>query len=375
MKVLFDTQVFDWQINGGISRYFIEIINRLNKIGDIEVLFRCRHSYNTYIQGTQWLANKPFLKNLNFKGKLGALKVINQRINRPFSNRRLKKNLADIFHPTYYDPYFLKFLGKKPLVLTVHDLTNEKFNDHSSLTEKVLGWKKRLISRADHIIAISENTRKDIIEHYNLSPEKVTTVYLAGGFDEAIINATEVPEMKKTPQQYILFVGSRIGYKNFHSFVREVAPVIRQQNISLVVAGGGAMSAAEQGFIKELDIADRVVSFSHASDKLLAQLYSKALAFIFPSLYEGFGLPVLEAMQCGCPVLLSDNSSLPEVGGNAALYFDPFIKGSLPGILSSLLNDDDKRKKMIREGKDQVAKFNWDTTAIKHIDIYKKLLS
>ncbi|MBK8953275.1 MAG: hypothetical protein IPM85_14395 [Chitinophagaceae bacterium] len=110
MKVLFDTQIFDWQISGGISRYFIEVLSRLDKDRDMEVIFRCRHSYNTYIQDTRWLAKKPVLKNLQFKGKLSALKIINQQLNRPYGNRLLKKGVPDIFHPTYYDPYFLKNL-------------------------------------------------------------------------------------------------------------------------------------------------------------------------------------------------------------------------------------------------------------------------
>ncbi|HMT75989.1 MAG TPA: glycosyltransferase family 1 protein [Chitinophagaceae bacterium] len=375
MKVLFDTQIFDWQINGGISRYFIEALNRLDKDREVEVLFRCRHSYNTYIQDTRWLGWKPVLKKLQFKGKLSALKLVNQQINRPYSNRLLRKGVAGIFHPTYYDPYFLKYLGHTPLVLTVYDLTNEKFNDRSSLTEKVLGWKRQLIERANHIIAISDNTRKDVIEYYGVAPEKVTTVYLSGGFDAGVMQAPPDAAMEKLPQRYILFVGSRQGYKNYAAFVREVAPVMLEQDISLVAAGGGPMSAAEKGLLQELSIADKVTAFAHVSDGLLAQLYKRAAVFVFPSLYEGFGLPVLEAMQCGCPALLSNNSSLPEVGGEAAEYFDPQVPGSLYSTIIKLLQDEEKRRQMIVAGATQVTKFNWENTAKGHTEVYKKMLS
>lgn len=374
MKVLFDTQIFDWQINGGISRYFIEVLNRLRQGREVEILFKCNHSYNTYIQDTPWLSHKPVLKNLKFKGKLGALKIINQQINRPWTNRRLRKGKADIFHPTYYDPYFLQMLGEQKMVLTVYDLTNEKFNDHTALTEKVLGWKKQLISRADHIIAISENTRKDVIDYYQADPAKVTTVYLSGGFDQAVLDAPRDPEMDQLKAPYILFVGSRGTYKNFNAFAKEAAPLLIRDNLRLVLAGGGPMSAAEQTGLQELGIADRVKAYAHVSDKLLAQLYKAALLFVFPSLYEGFGLPVLEAMQCGCPALLSDNSSLPEVGGNAGAYFDPLTPGALMQALNTLLKDEIKRQQMIQEGYQQATRFNWERTAAGHRDVYKKLL-
>src|SRR5260221_11022086 len=164
--MLLDSQIFDWQVNGGISRYFIEVLRRLENNKEADVLFKVRQSYNKYNQHSSWLAKGAVLKKLHFKGKLGALKVINEKLNRPYSNRLLKKNVPDIFHPTYYNTYFLKYLKQKPLVLTVYDLTNEKFNDNSALTKKILVWKKKLIQAADHIISISENTKKDIVEFY-----------------------------------------------------------------------------------------------------------------------------------------------------------------------------------------------------------------
>ncbi len=374
VRVGYDTQIFDWQINGGISRYFIEVVNRLDKNTGFDVLLQCRHSYNTYIQQTPWLLHNPVLPGVNFKGKLALVKMINQLINRPYSNGLLKHGGIDIFHPTYYDPYFLPYL-KVPFVLTVYDLTNEKFNDQSALTLKVLAWKKTLIAAADHIIAISENTRKDIIEYYHVAPEKVTTVYLSGGFESDIHNTPAADEAVAIPKQFILFVGSRRSYKNFIAFVKEVAPVVKKEGISLVVAGGGAFDAAEVRLLEEEGITAQTVLFPHVSDSFLARLYKNALVFIFPSLYEGFGLPVLEAMQCNCPALLSNNSSLPEVGGAAAQYFDPHTEGSLNQALQELINDPEKRKAMTLAGIEQVKHFNWDVTAQQHIDVYTNTIN
>lgn len=376
MKVLFDTQIFDWQINGGISRYFIEILQRMEADPEIEILFRCTHSYNTYIQSTPWLKKKPVLKNIHFKGKLRILKAINERTNRRYSNRILKKNEQDIFHPTYYDPYFLSCLNKKPFVLTVYDLTHEKFFSDSPSTRQMLDWKKKLILAADHIISISANTKKDIIEYYQVDDKKITTVYLSGGFEETDNNgAGEWKKNNNIPDRYILFVGSRSGYKNFKNFIREAAPVLIKQNISLVIAGGGDLNTEETALINQLNLSGRYIAFSHVSDTFLSRLYHNALVFVFPSLYEGFGIPVLEAMQCGCPALLSNNSSLPEVGGEAAVYFDPFKEGALQERLSQLITDNDSRQKMIADGYQQVKKFNWEATAQGHIQVYKNLLA
>jgi glycosyltransferase involved in cell wall biosynthesis len=373
LKILFDTQIFDWQISGGISRYFIEVLQRLKDKREIEILFKCRHSYNTYIQDTPWLTGKPLMRNTHFKGKLSMLKIINQKVNRIYSNRLLKKGAFDIFQPTYYDPYFLPYLSKKPFVLTVYDLTYEKFKDNRPQIVKLLEWKKLLINRADHIISISENTKKDVIEHYSIAPEKITTVYLSGGFDPSIRQASPVQEMNAIPERFILFVGSRSGYKNFNGFIKEAAPVLRNEDISLVVAGGGPINAEESALLKNLNVDNRVISFSHVSDIFLAQLYSKAMVFVFPSLYEGFGIPVLEAMQCGCPALLSNNSSLPEVGGNAAVYYDPYASSALESALRQLVRNEAERERMTAAGYEQVKKFNWDATAAGHLALYKKM--
>jgi glycosyltransferase involved in cell wall biosynthesis len=371
VKILFDTQIFDWQINGGISRYFVELIQRLDKGQDADVLFKCRHSYNTYIQNSKWLVNKPMFKNINFKGKLRLLKTLNQRLNWEYPIKNLKRGSFDIFHPTYYETYFFKHIEKKPFVLTVYDLTHEKFFGKTPSVQQLLERKKKLINAATHIVAISENTKKDVVEEYGIDPSKVTTIYLASSFDPGNKSSATA---KDIPGEYILFVGSRSGYKNFNGFINEAAPVLKQKNVKLVIAGGGDLSAAEQSLFNKLGIADHIIAFSHVSDDHLKRLYEKALVFIFPSLYEGFGIPVLEAMQCNCPVLLSNNSSLPEVGGDAAAYFDPASEGDLQTILSKLIEDKDGREKMKTDGMLQAAKFSWDNTAKEHIKLYQSLL-
>jgi glycosyltransferase involved in cell wall biosynthesis len=373
MKVLFDTQIYDWQINGGISRYFAELLQRLDAKPDIDVLFNCTHSYNTYIQDTKWLKGGPRLTGVNFKGKLRIVKKVNQIINRRWSNHILKAREQDLFHPTYYDPYFLEYIGSKPFVLTVHDLTNEKFNDNSALTQKVLGWKKQLILKADHIISISENTKKDIIDYYDVNADKISMIPLAGGFNFADQETALAEDLQHG--DYLLFVGSRGSYKNFDGFVAEIADLLSKHNLQLVVAGGGRLNASEIALLKKFNIYDRVTALAHVSDRHLAQLYGNALVFIFPSKYEGFGIPVLEAMQSWCPALLSNNSSLPEIGGDAAQYFDPFNEGDLNSALDKLIFNESLRLQMKELGIPQSKKFSWQNTADKHALVYQRILA
>lgn len=374
MKILFDTQIFDWQINGGISRYFTEVLKRLDQEHETEVLFQCCHSYNTYLQKTKWLRNKPVLKGVQFGGKLRAVKYINQWLNRGYSNRILNNGGADIFHPTYYDPYFLKYLGAKPLVVTVHDLTNERMNDGKPQTQKILSWKKKLIERANHIITVSENTRADVIDYYQYDSDKVTTAHLSGGFSSEILNMSLNENADKLPDRYLLFVGSRQGYKNFNGFIKEVTPILKKEQIPVIIAGGGSVNLSEQSLISNLGITQRIIAYPHVSDSFLFRLYSGATIFVFPSFYEGFGIPVLEAMQCGCPTVLSNNSSLPEVGGAAAVYFDPFKEGAMHEAIAGLLNNTEKLKRMRTAGEEQVKLFSWDKTAAIHRNVYSHLL-
>ncbi|MEJ0104616.1 MAG: glycosyltransferase family 1 protein [Bacteroidota bacterium] len=373
MRILFDSQIFDWQVNGGISRAIVEIANRLTTYPDTELLFKVKHSYNTYIQNTPWLLKKPVLKNIHFKGKLRTVKLINEKINRQYSDRLLKKGIPDIFHPTFYDPYFLKSLKKGTrLVITIHDLTNEKLDDRSAFRKKVLKWKNQIIERADHITTVSNNTRKDLIEYYKVDPNKVTTVYHAGGFDPSF--ATKESFREKVKDKYILFVGVRTAYKNFKGFIEEVAPLLKEFDIKIVAAGGGRMSADELSYMAATGVSERVIAFPHISDPELYHLYRNAEVFVFPSLYEGFGVPPLEAMQCDCPSLLSNNSSLPEVGGEAALYFNPFVRGELQKQLRNLLLDEELRKRLVNTGKEQIKRFTWDETTRNYLKVYKALL-
>jgi glycosyltransferase involved in cell wall biosynthesis len=363
MKIFYDYQIFSDQKYGGISRYFFELIN--NKRYRINSKLLILYSNNFYLNQIKKYDVK-YLSKINFKGK----SLIISLINKIYSIKKIKNKSADydIFHPTYYNPYFLKYINNKPFVLTVYDMIHEKyrgtyFNDK----DETIKNKKILLDKASKIIAISENTKKDIINYYNIPKNKIEVIYLANS-----LNPKNVILKMKTPFKYLLYVGNRSGYKNFNFFIKSVAPIL-SKNLKVFCAGGNEFNLQEIEFLKKLNIID-FVEQKNVNDRELVYLYKNAEVFIFPSLYEGFGIPILEAFSCGCPVILSMSSSFPEVGGGAVEYFNLNDEKSLLISIKKILNNLNYREDLIKRGYKQLKKFSWDYTVKKTKKVYEEVL-
>jgi glycosyltransferase involved in cell wall biosynthesis len=359
MKILYDYQIFSVQKYGGISRYFFELMN--NKRNEINFELPVFYNENFYLNNFK---NKSIISRFNFRGK----KFLVSLLNKIFFILKIKKIDFDIFHPTYYDPYFLRYLDNKPFVLTVHDMTHEKYEGvYFSKNNKTIRDKRKLIKKASKIIAISENTKKDIIKYYNIPKNKIEVIYLANS-----LNPRNGTSKIKTPFKYLLFVGNRLGYKNFNFFVESVAPILSKK-LKVFCAGGGNFKKKEIDFLKKLNVLD-FVEQKNVNDKELVFLYKNAEVFVFPSLYEGFGIPTLEAFACGCPVILNKRSSLLEVGGEAVEYYNWKEKRSLLSSVKKILNNQKYKEKLIKKGYKQLEKFSWDKTTKETIRIYREIL-
>ena len=383
MKILYDDQIFTYQHFGGISRYFCELMEQYSYDPDLDFRIALRYTLNEPLLSRPglnryWTRRNDFFSDSRFFVSLQKrihLNVLNHVFrNRTESIRQLAGQDFDVFHPTYYDPYFLKFCGDRPFVLTVYDMIIEKFPEYFPGEDAVRAGKKLLAESAQRIIAISECTKKDIVTILRIPEEKVQTIYLAGSLPQAP-GSPSIPASSSLPERYFLFVGNRSGYKNFPFLIRALAPVFQTHAaLYLVCAGGGAFSGSERALLQENNMASRVVSYP-ADDITLASLYRNACAFIFPSLYEGFGLPVLEAFSCGCPAVLSNTSSLPEIGGDAALYFDPYDTISLADAMERVLTDESLRKELVIRGNEQGKRFSWEKTAAMTKTVYDSLAS
>lgn len=371
IDVQFDFQIFSYQRFGGISRYFVELINRISADPSFSVRLPQLTTDNQYFRAafpesvlTSPGAMERIAGGLNFgAGLLTRRSASIVDFNERRSVAQLKRHDFDLFHPTYYNPYFVRHLGDRPFVLTVHDMIHEIYRDWFPSNDSVSMWKSELIPRAEAIIAVSQNTKRDILRYFDIPEDRIHVVYHGVSLDS--MDASEFsPLLSETIGiKYLLFVGNREGYKNFDRMILGLAPLFRRDpDLLLICVGGGPFSAGEQALLKRQEMADRV-RLIKADDVVLAELYRQALAFVFPSLYEGFGLPVLEAFACGCPGVLSNSSSLPEVGGDAAVYFDPEDPVSIGSAVESVIYDSEVRRNLHEKGSAQVKRFSWERTA------------
>lgn len=368
MKILLDPQIFDQQTYGGISRYYTEVFSIISKKSDVEILLPLYSSDNAYVKATDLLVKN---KNLNVLYRFLAFFKISTRTLRRKNSEKLLHNAFenkdyDIFIPTYYNPYFLDKIGTKPFVLTVYDMIHELMPQYFVEDSfHVVERKLLLMQKATKIIAVSHNTKKDIIKIYpDIDPNKIEVIYHGSSIKIH-------PEVTvQFPEKYILYVGSRETYKNFKFFIQSVTPLLKNDpDLQIIAAGGGKFTEEEIQFLKNLGIQNQVLQ-RYFQEEELGHYYQNAQCFVFPSLYEGFGIPVLESMACGCPIVLTKHGSFPEVAGDAGIYFDSESEDDLREKIQILISDEELRKKYAEKGLERVKKFDWKDAAEQCLKVY-----
>lgn len=373
MKLILDSQAFNYQKYGGVSRYYTEIFSVLQKNESVEVETPWFFTKNIYYKESS-LFNKKQKQKTFWLGLLSSLGISirkkSQKLNFSETKKIALEYNFDVFIPTYYDPYFLDFINEKPFVLTVYDMIHELFPEYFSDGEKVKANKLVLIEKATRIIAVSQNTKKDILKLYpHIDASKIDVIYHGTS-----IKANENKKIN-LPADYILYVGSRAKYKNFDFLVESVKELLKKDpNLYLVCAGGGEFSKEEKEFLKKIELENQIIQKDFEESEL-GEFYKKAKCFVFPSLYEGFGIPVLESMACGCPVVLGNHSSFPEVAENAGVYFEMNSKEDLKDKIEKLLESDALRAEFTAKGLEQVKKFTWENASQQCLEVYKKAAS
>ena len=359
--VLYDNQIFDLQRFGGISRYFCEILRRLSIEKDIAVRYSINYYLTTYKLGKHRIPLPRFIfkhyRNL-FHNK-----------NKELSEKLLQENNNYLFHPTYYDPYFLKYIGKNPYIITVHDMIHEKFPSSFYNVSEIIAQKKEVITHASRIIAISENTKKDIIDLLHIAPEKIDVIY-----HSTSMKPSTGKQCLELPNTFLLFVGDRTPYKNFNRLVKAFAELSAKDKNLFLVCTGLPFKQSEKAFLDKLNISNKVIQIK-ATDKILSELYSRARLFVFPSLYEGFGIPVVEAMQMDIPVVVADNSSLKEIAEMSKLRFETHNYKQLNEILNMLYDNKEFYQKAKQYSMNRKKDFTWEKTALQYIKVFKGEIS
>jgi glycosyltransferase involved in cell wall biosynthesis len=365
------------EITTGIQRYVRCLYTELQSLDGISVSYfrrsACDSKMPLQANPDVWSRKTDLISELPDAVVVG-LKVID----RLGFEHRLKQAARKKKYSVYHEPnYFPPVIDGLPVVYTIHDLSLIKHRDKHP-RERVwfndLFFKRRL-PHAAHIITVSNFVKNEVVEELGVAPDKVTAVHLSHGPLHHPRPRAEIIEWLNSrgwPTEYILFVGTLEPRKNLSLLIQALA--MMKSDVPLLLTGwSGWGDKAWWGEIRRLGLQDRVVVTGYIDDEDLARLYCGASAFVYPSFYEGFGLPVLEAMACGCPVLCSNCASLPEVAGNGAVLLDPRDPEALAKSLEKILHDSSMREYYIAAGLQRSLAFSWKKTASETLGVFAKV--
>jgi len=356
MRIVFDHQCFQDQAEGGVSRYVVSLVAALRARPGVDVAGwagwhqgRAPGGFGGRRIARRWLEGMGLASRLARLGNAVRFSAWARGVQ------------AEVYHASYYRS--LRVPEEMARVVTAHDCIHERFPGTGG---NELAMKRVMFARADHVICISECTRADVIRFYGVPEAKVTVVYHGGGFSGGA--GWKTRELKVGGRPYVLYVGKRGGYKNFE-VLRRLWAADRglREACDLVCVGGerGESRCAVEG-IKWVE---------PASDTELVEWYEGALALVYASKYEGFGLPVLEARSAGCPVVTTRGGAIPEVAGEAALYCDADEPREWGEVVGRLLKCDGERAEWAARGRSQASKFSWARCAEGTVAAYSKALA
>ena len=355
MRLLYDSQIFINQKTGGISRYHYELYKRLVKSGERAVI-RGKFIKNLYLLNDLEYGHSFYSDSTSSFAFFNKLAI----------KRSVRKGNYDIFHPTIPCDYFVDLIPEnRRVVLTIHDMIIEKQNPEAGAT------KRKLALRADKIITVSQATKDDVVRMWNINSEKIEVIHLGSSLSLHTANNKNIVNL---PSNYILYVGGRGGYKNFEKFAHAFVNVQKKVEDLKMVVVGCQFSQAENQYLKELDVTKDVFIYSEISDENLTYLYSHAALFVFPSLGEGFGVPILETWTCGTPLALSDIPCFKEIADDGGYYFDPMSVESMSNAMCEILSDDALKKDLVKKGTERLKSFSWDKNYEQTRSVYESIL-
>jgi glycosyltransferase involved in cell wall biosynthesis len=371
VHVLFDDEIFSVQVYGGISRYFTELIDALGGVGDVDVKLPFSLTVNRYLADSDRFHGRMFGGGLAVPGRRTMTRMMNRRA----TSRALARDDYDIVHATLYDPtLLLTRADRAKLVITVHDMVPELMPQAvGGLSRNFSRFKKLLIAKADGVVAVSATTAADVTRLTRRPIDTISVIH--HGISDEMRWKPELGHKPALPERFFLCVGQRRAYKNFLAVAPALARVLRaDSDLALVCFGGGPFTLEEKIPFEAVGVQSRLIATA-GDDQSLASVYARALALVYPSLYEGFGMPILEAMTNRCPVLVQRLSCFPEIAGDAALYFDPAQEDATTEILGRLARDVDLRRQLAEAGLRRVESFTWERCAAQHAAYYRSVAS
>jgi len=381
MNILIDIRPLMDKRYSGVAEYTYELLKALLKIDQQNQYWLLYNSFHD-VSSRLPLFDYPNVSIIRTKYPNKFFNyVLLKFLHRPYFDKIVGQPI-DIFFMPHLN--FARWSASVPSILTVHDLSfvyfPRFFNWRKNIWHALLSVKK-LLKRSSVVVALSENTQNDVKKYANLDDAHTATIY-SGISDVFTIISKDDSQLKVVRQKYqlppsfILFLGTVEPRKNIEGLIKafEIVKTKQPSDLKLVIAGGRGWKARPVFQIAATSSCSTDIIFLdyvEASEKVA--LYNLATIFVYPSFYEGFGFPPLEAMACGTPTIVSATSSLPEVVGDGAVMIDPYNPMSIASAISEVLNDESLRSHLIEQGKQQAAKFTWEKTAEQYLELFSSI--
>jgi glycosyltransferase involved in cell wall biosynthesis len=373
MDLIVDGIIYQQQSSGGISNLFRSLLPRM-----------CE--FDPTLQVTLFYTTRP-LQPLPMHARIRIIHIpaleqyirpwryfhpLGSAVRMQLARQYFKKFSGAIWHSTYFTD-IPSWSG--PTVVTVHDMIYERYPDifKQPYDDYIRARKRRCIQNADVVLCDSETTRADVERYLSIDSHKCRVVHLACSSIFRVLQGSEINISNRGGMPYLLYVGRRHPHKNFTTLARAFGNWKYQHQVGLIVASDSTWTGEELDLLRELSIHEQVKLVYSPTDEQLCQLYNGASALVFPSIYEGFGIPLLEAMNCGCPIVASYIPSTLEVAGDIPIYFNPGSTDELIQALNLAL-DEGRNSARVTRGFGMAQQYSWDTTAQKTLDIYHSLL-
>ena len=367
LEVVVDGVIFQFQSRGGVSRIYSEILPRMCEQDESLRITLLTKEGRAPLQPLPEHASitrravphlDPYLRPWRLCGRFAPA------VRRLMDQLWVGDGSGKIWHSTYFtQPH--RWRGKQ--VVTVVDMIYELYPNFfdKPFDDEFREQKRRAVTVAEAVICISETTSRDVQEYYGISRDKTFVVPLAHSETFRPLDY----DTRGETRPFLLYVGRRAHYKNFDLLLEAYSSWARKSEVDLIVVGDQQWTPDEEKRLAELKLGDEVSLLTKITDEQLRNLYGLAAAFVYPSLYEGFGIPLLEALACGCPVVASDIPSSREVAGDSALYFDPTSSEDLRAVLENVVTSgpDESRR---TAGIARAARFSWNETARQTLEVY-----
>jgi glycosyltransferase involved in cell wall biosynthesis len=357
LKIAYDNQIFFFEKYGGISRYYTSLLSEL-----IKTEYEYKIFSSVYLN--EYLTNfdKKIINGFKFEKYPPNTTTILNYLSKAINYSQISIWKPDIIHETFYS--FNRTYSKNiPVIITIHDMIHELYPEMFNKNDKTTINKKRAVDRADRIICVSETTKQDLIRFFNVPENKISVIN--HGFTTLknslnnYKNSIDIPDLP-----YLLYIGKRGGYKNFDKYLHSISiSKSLKKDFKLFFFGGGEFTKNEMNLFSQLGFSNVNFAYFEGDDDLLQNLLTKACAFIYPSLYEGFGLPLLEAMECECPIVASNTGSIPEIAKDAAEYFDPSSIVDIGNSIKNVVYSNERTNVLKHNSKLQIKNYSWEKAA------------